>query len=167
MEMDQAGDFDVNALFTALDRKRAEKGLTWTGVAREIADRFTKVSPSTIRGVGEKHRVEGDGVLQMLLWLDRTPESFVAGFKGKQELLQAAGGAKVLRWDTAAIFAALDVRRGENGLTWSQVADQIGGISEQQLKNLAKGGRTFFPEVMRIVLWLGIPAAQLTKESVT
>lgn len=160
-----AADFDVKALYSALERKRVERELTWSGVAKEIEERYAKVSASTIKSVGTRTRVEGDGVLQMLLWLGRTPESFVPGFEGSREQLRVPNDAKVLRWDTAAIFREVDRKRDGGKLNWNEVADQIGGITSAQLKGLRKGGRTFFPEVMRIVLWLEIPAGHLTRES--
>ena len=157
--------FDVNALFAALDEKRIREGLTWNRVAKEIENRFTRVSPSTIKNICEKSRIEGDGVLQMLLWLDRTPESFVPGFHGPKERLRTPSGRKVLRWDTARMFREIDRKRVQNGLTWKEISEQIGGMTPQQLKALAKGGRTFLPEPMNVVVWLGIPAGQLTKAS--
>lgn len=78
-------DFDVNALHSALDAHSNERGMSWKAVAREMnrADERYSIHPisaSTISGLKNKRwGVEGDGVLQMLLWLDRTPESFVPG----------------------------------------------------------------------------------------
>ncbi len=34
----QPADFDIAALFDALDAQRRSRGLTWSGVAREIWD---------------------------------------------------------------------------------------------------------------------------------
>jgi hypothetical protein len=73
-------DFNIVALHTAIDARRIERGLSWKGVAHEVnrADErygLHPISPSTISGLKNKRwGVEGDGVLQMLLWLDRTRE---------------------------------------------------------------------------------------------
>jgi hypothetical protein len=73
-------DFDIAALHIAIDAQRIERGLSWKAVALEINRSGERVgphpiSPSTISGLKNKRwGVEGDGVLQMLLWLDRTPE---------------------------------------------------------------------------------------------
>src|SRR5215467_3620214 len=81
-------DFDVVALYKAIDAQRLERGMTWKAVARDVnrADErygIHPISPSTTTGLKDKRwGVEGDGVLQMLLWLDRTPESFVLGHPG-------------------------------------------------------------------------------------
>jgi len=162
-----ADDFDLKSLYSAIDDERSRRGLTWSGVAKEIEERFAKVSSSTIKGVGDRPRVEGDGVLQILLWLGRAPESFVPGYCGALVPLRPAEPGKVLRWDTASIFSALDQKRGGSNLTWRAVADEIRGVTPQRLKGMAKGGRTFLPEVMRVVVWLGLPVSNLTKESAT
>jgi hypothetical protein len=81
-------DFDILALHQAIDTKRFERRLTWSAVAREVNRTGERkdphpISPSTISGLKNRRwGVEGDGVLQMLLWLDRSPESFVPGHPG-------------------------------------------------------------------------------------
>ncbi|MDA1231252.1 MAG: hypothetical protein O2856_10805 [Planctomycetota bacterium] len=159
------GNFDLKSLYSAIDDERSRRELTWSGVAKEIEEQFMKVSPSTIQGVGDRLRVEGDGVLQILLWLGRAPENFVRGDIGDLLPLRPAQPGKVLRWDAASIFSALDQKRDGSNLTWRAVADEIGGVTPQQLKGMAKGGRTFLPEVMRIAVWLGVPVSNLTRES--
>lgn len=161
------GDFDLKALYFALDTERERRRLGWAELAREIEERFTKVSLSTIRGIANRARVEGDGVLQMLLWLDRTPESFTTGFGGTPVRLRPARRGKVLRWDATKIFALVDEQRAVRHLTWMSLAETIGGITEQQLKGLAKGGRVFLPDVMRVLNWLEVPVNSVTKESAT
>jgi len=59
----------------------------------------------------------------------------------------------------------LDAQRTARGLTWPQVADEIGGVAPGGLTRLANGGRVGFPEVMRIFRWLGRPAASFTREA--
>src|SRR4029077_15660202 len=115
----------------------------------------------TLTGMRSRRVIEGDGVLQMLRWLDRTPESFApAGASG--ETLPDVAPGKILRFDTNAIYAALDRQRRERELTWKQVAEEIGGLQPAALARLAGGGRTSFPDVIRIARWLGRPVASLT-----
>ena len=152
-------DFDLKALYTAIDDQRENRGMTWAGVTKEIG-----ISTSTIKGTKERTNVEGDGVIRMLSWLDRAPESFVPGYSGKFEPLVPASGNKVLRWDTAAIHDAVNRKREATKQTWSEVAEQV-GMAPQQLKHMAKGGRTGIRTVMRIAAWLGVSASSLTKES--
>jgi hypothetical protein len=73
-------DFDLRALYDALDQQRRIRNLSWAAAAREI-NRFRTtghpIAVSSITGLRDKAEAEGDGVLQMLVWLQRTPESFV------------------------------------------------------------------------------------------
>jgi hypothetical protein len=166
-------DFDVTALHMALEARRIERGMNWKAVEREV-NRSDKrygvhpISPSTISGLKNKRwGVEGDGVLQMLLWLDRTPESFVPGHPGAAHpgaRLPRVSGDKILRFDVSSIYAKLNNQRAARGLTWAQAAAEIGGLySAQTLKNMSKQRRTGFPHVMRLARWLHCPAAALTR----
>jgi hypothetical protein len=47
-------------------------------------------------------------------------------------------------------------------MTWKEVAQELGGFTPAMLTNLSKGGRVGLPGVMRIVVWLGRPAATFT-----
>lgn len=166
-------DFDIDALYQALDAQRQSRAMSWAQVAREINGSAANVSagglsPSTLTGMRKRRAVEGDGVLQMLRWLHRTPESFVPGCHGpatRDAALPEVGPDRVLRFDTRAIYAALDARRIARAMTWKQVAQEIGGLNAPSLTHLSKGGRTGFPQVMRIAAWLGRPAASLTRIS--
>jgi transcriptional regulator with XRE-family HTH domain len=66
------GRFDTRALYEALDGQRLARGLTWEQVARE-----TGVASSTLKNTARGGRLEVDGMLRMVGWLDRTVESFV------------------------------------------------------------------------------------------
>ena len=168
--MTGASDFDVAALHAALDEARQARGLTWPQLAREISGVFkgsfaTPISPSTLTGMRDRRQIEADGVLQMLIWLKRTPESFVPGCNAtaRESLaLPSVRPDQILRFDARAIYAALEGRRVERGITWAQVAGEIGGFRAAGLRRLAKGGRVGFPSVMRIARWLGRPAESLT-----
>ena len=167
-----SGEFDIVALYAALDAQRSARGISWQQVAREINARFDgmplrPVSASTLRTMRERLVVEGDGVLQILLWLNRTPESFVRPVRqvAAEAALSDVGPGKILRFDTSRLYAALDAQRIDRGMTWQQVADEIGGISAASLTRLSKGGRTSCPHVMRMTGWLGRPAADFTRAS--
>ena len=74
-------DFDLRALYEALDAQRQARGLTWAAAVAEINRHRTVLRPialSTITTLQHKPRGEGDGILQMLLWLEAS-ESFVPG----------------------------------------------------------------------------------------
>jgi hypothetical protein len=162
-------DFELHALYDALDALRRDRDLSWKAVADEVNRHRTFMRPiasSTITSLKQKRVGEGDGILQMLLWLRRTPESFVPGAHDPQSerfCRPELTTGQILRWDTRALHAALDERRRRESLTWADVARQIGRYTPGQLTTLARGGRTGFPHVMRIVRWLDRPAAAFTR----
>ena len=170
-----SADFDIAALHAAIDLRRVERQMSWKAVAYEVnraneRDDVHPISPSTISGLKNKRwGVEGDGVLQMLLWLDRTPESFVPRHPGATHLaakLPQVATGKILRFDVPGIYAKLDARRAACDLTWVQVAAEIGApYTAQTLKNMRSQQRTGFPHVMRLARWLHCPAAALTRVS--
>jgi hypothetical protein len=74
-------DFDLKALYGVLDEQRRSRGITWAAVAREINHSRTSgptIATSTISGLKSGTLSEGDGVLQMLRWLDRNSRAFHA-----------------------------------------------------------------------------------------
>lgn len=169
--MGYADDFDLRALYEALDVQRRSRQLTWTAATDEISRRETHSRPiavSTITGLKSARTAEGDGILQMLLWLRRTPESFVPGMTDPQSecfLRPRLTTGQVLRWDTSALYSALRARAQEELLTWAEVARQARGFTPGMLSHLAKGSRVGFPRIMRLVRWLGQPAADFTRVS--
>ncbi len=162
-------EFDVRALYDAIDAQRAARGLSWKEVAAEVSERCTRLRPialSTIIGLKDQPRGEGDGILQMLVWLRRTPESFIPGVADPRSACfvnPTLAPGEILRWDTRALHAAIDVRRRARESTWGETARELSGFTPGMLTTLAKGGRIGFPRVMRLVLWLGEPAATFTR----
>jgi hypothetical protein len=156
--MRSLSDFSLAALYRALDAQRQARGLSWLQVTREInrlpdGAPVRAISVSTMTSLRAKGVAEADGVLQMLLWLKRTPESFVPGHPDRDDAttrLPDVPPHRILRFDTRKLHAALDAKRRARTLTWAQVAGEI-GLGVSTLTHLAKGGRTGFPPVMRIV----------------
>ncbi|MGC4047956.1 MAG: hypothetical protein QM758_29530 [Armatimonas sp.] len=161
-------NFDLKALYEALDEKRQAENLTWSAVARQVARDHKEahaVAATTMTRLKDKRVGEGDGILQMLLWLGRAPESFLPGFIGADTehfRLPMPAAGESLRWDTKAIYAALNIKREQRGMTWKAVALEIGGCTAGMLTHLSEGGRTGLPHVMRLVRWLDRPAAVFT-----
>ena len=166
-------DFDVGRLAAALAERRHARGISWKAVADEVSRRAERpdsrhpISPSTIRGLAQRRwGVEGDGVLQMMIWLDRMPESFVPGHPGAdrpEANLPRPEATKILRFDVSAIHAALDRTRADLGLSWHEVAAQVGGnYNAQTLQDMSNRSRTSFPRVVRLARWLRRPCASLT-----
>jgi hypothetical protein len=162
-------DFALRALYDALDQRRRARDLTWAELTTDVNRHRTRLRPigqSTITGLKNKPGGEGDGILQMLLWLGRTPESFIPGIPDagapRFQLPQLQRG-QILRWDTRALFAALEARRQERGHTWVALARELRGFTPGMLTGLARGTRIGFPRVMRLVRWLGEPAVTFTR----
>jgi hypothetical protein len=166
-------NFDLDALFAALDSERRARSLSWSGLTRDINALFRDVpchpiATSTITGLKGKREVIGNAALQMLVWLDRTPESFRPGHDtsaNPAEVLPRLGPDRILRFDTPAIYRAIDAVRLERDLSWRQVADEIGGVTAAQLTRFAKGAGIGFVAVGRIAQWLARPVASFTVAS--
>ncbi|MFZ0679495.1 helix-turn-helix domain-containing protein [Candidatus Binatus sp.] len=171
--MTQSKDFSLRALFDALDAQRQARGLSWSQVIKEMHEMHQRpatarrLSASTMTGTRTRSAAEGDGVLAMLRWLNRTPESFMPGHRESEQTdarLPNVPPGKVLRFDSRKIYAALDALRIERKMTWAEVAKEI-GTNSASLLHLSKGKRVVFPGVMRILRWLGRPAADFTRAS--
>ena len=171
-EKSMAGnDFDLQALYQAIDAKRVAEALSWAEVRRRV-NRFQlelrPMSIATIRGSSDKTHAEGDGVLQLLLWLDLTPEHFMPSFANDEISfkLPTPPKDKILRWDTVAIYDGLNRRRQQNKQSWREVADEIEGFTASMLTRMKeKQGRVGFPHIMRLVVWMQQPSIDFMRIS--
>jgi hypothetical protein len=156
-------EFDVIALFEAMDQRRRDLGLSWRQVADEIwnlsADLNRRlnshpISPSTITNMPRRRGISCQDSAFFLRWLGRTPESFMA---------DAAGGPRDVPLPPAGpdrrLYDALADECRRRGQTWSEVAEEIGCAPNQltALKTAAFG--TGMTVAMGAVAWLGRPAA--------
>ena len=76
--------FDAQALYRALEAQRAERELTWPGVARELWEMSAElnesrskdhpIAASTLTNVAERGDTSCQHALFMLRWLGRDPE---------------------------------------------------------------------------------------------
>jgi hypothetical protein len=162
--------FDSAALYAALDTQRTQLGLSWNQVANELWNLSSDlnesrsdhpVSPSTLTAMSKKPRASCQHALFMLRWLQRTPESFLEG--GPEDdprfALPVAGRDRRLRWSLKLLYATMNEKRLAEGLTWSELA-AILGCSPNQLTGLRTAKfATNMDLAMRIVQWIGRPAA--------
>jgi transcriptional regulator with XRE-family HTH domain len=65
--------------------------------------------------------------------------------------------ARAARFDTAALYAALDAQRHARAMSWREVADET-SVSVSTLTRTAQGGRMEADGVMFMLQWLGLPA---------
>ena len=70
----------------------------------------------------------------------------------------------MLRFDSSALYEALDRQRTERGITWEQLAREI-GVSPATMKRANKGGRMEVDGMLAMVRWLGVPVETFVHES--
>ena len=158
--MQPYADFSLKDLHAALDARRVALGLTWAQAAVEIG-----VSPSTVATLATRDAAEADGVLRMLHWLGRSPESFVPGHPKRPDArLPEPPPGLVLRLDAAGLHAALEAQLEQRSMSWPRLAFKL-VLGASSLKKLGSGGRASFPRVMRLTAWLSRPLAEFTKFS--
>jgi len=161
--------FDVGALYSALEDKRNRLGLSWQSVANQLWElsfdlndrrRDHPISPSTLKNMAKHPRISCQHALFMLRWLGRTPESFLEGATGDDErfALPVTGPDRRLRWALKLLYASMDEKRRQDGLTWPALA-VILGCSPNQLTGLRTAKfATGMDLAIRIVQWMGRPA---------
>lgn len=167
-------EFDGMALYVALDAKRRAEGLSWPGAAQAIWDMASAlnraraarglanhpISPSTLQNLGKRGNASCQHALFFLRWLERTPESFLAGaVLGAGKPLPACGPERRPRWDLKALHAGLNESRASRGATWAQAALEL-RCQAGQLTGL-KSARfaTGMALAMRVTQWVDRPAA--------
>jgi hypothetical protein len=162
-------DFNIAALFEALDLQRRNRALSWQGVAQELWDQSKAlnakredhpISASTLTGMAKRKDTTCQHALFMLRWLGREPESFIPGAKTdtKRTALPAAGPDKRLRWDLQKLYDSLDAQRRERDLPWPQLAHEL-RCTPSQLSGIKRARFAISMKLaMRIVHWLGCPA---------
>ncbi|HEX3930284.1 MAG TPA: helix-turn-helix transcriptional regulator [Nocardioides sp.] len=164
-----SGDFDTDALYAALDRQRTERGLTWTGAAREIWEMSSvlnrqrpgdhPLAASTMRNVARNGDTSCQHALFFVRWLGRTPESFVPGADDAGRPLPGSSDDRRPRWHLRRLYDALDEQRRTEGLTWSALAGDL-HCTPNQLTGLRTARyATSMRLAMRICRRLGRPAA--------
>ena len=162
-----ATDFDLVALHATLEAKKCQLGLTWTDVVREVSASFQDRKPRLIRASNlrdlddTRFGVDAEIVLLVLYWLGRSPESFVPGHPAadRPEAQLPSHGADALpSFDLPWIHAKLDAGRSCLGLSWLQVAQELGGpFTANGLQRLPRSRSIRFPAVMRLARWLRCP----------
>lgn len=164
-------DFDGIALWEALDARRREHGLTWSGVASEMWELSSElnrrrpsdhpISPSMLRGMGDRGDSSCQHALFMLRWLGESPETFLRGGGTVATFapLPQCPPDRRLRWDLGRTYAALDAARRDHSLTWPELAREL-DCTPSQLTGIRTARFAIgMGLAMRIVQWLRRPAA--------
>jgi hypothetical protein len=162
--------FDCDALFTALDERRRARGLGWYELADELWEQSSELNAQRADHPlcgGAVSRLQSRGAtscqygLFMLRWLERPPEDFLTGpvVEVGDVALPRTGAGSRLRWDLGQLHAALNDERRARGLTWGDLADEI-GCTANRLTNLKTARLADMDLAMRVTQWLGEPAAR-------
>jgi hypothetical protein len=161
--------FDCLALFAALNARRRDRGLQWPALAEELWQQSSDLNaqrsdnglcPGAIVRQQTRGAISCQYALFMLRWLGRAPEEFLTGPVADvgDVRLPDAGPESRLRWDLAEVHAALAEQRRQQGLTWAELADEL-GCTPSRLTNLRTARLADMDLAMRITQWLGRPAA--------
>lgn len=70
----------------------------------------------------------------------------------------------MLRFDAKALHDAMNRQRVARGLTWAQVAAEI-GVSAATIQRTREGGRMEVDGMLAMVSWLGVPVERFVRES--
>ncbi|GGL37998.1 hypothetical protein H9L10_12420 [Phycicoccus endophyticus] len=166
--------FDREALYAALDERREAGGLGWYDLADELWQQSAGLNEArttdhpicggAVQRVKDPGRTSCQYVLFMLRWLGRAPEDFLTGAVvdvGDTDLPKTDADHR-LRFDLAALHAALNDARRERDLTWAGLAEVV-GCSPARLTNLKAARLADIDLVVRLTQWLGRPAAAFVR----
>lgn len=168
--MQSLPSFDCDAFYRAMDARRIERDLSWYELADELWEQSAELNAERVDdhplcgGAVKRIRQRGATSCQyglfMLRWLDQPPEDFLVGDIRDvgDTALPKAGADKRLRWDLSQLHAALNERRQQAGLTWTELAEKI-GCTPARLTNLRTARMADMDLAMRLTQWLGRPAA--------
>jgi transcriptional regulator with XRE-family HTH domain len=70
----------------------------------------------------------------------------------------------MIRFDTRALFKALDARRRANGLSWADVARET-GVAAATIRRTEQDGRLEVDGMLAMVRWLGRSVECFTVET--
>ena len=67
------------------------------------------------------------------------------------------------RFDSKALYDALDQKRGDHQISWSQVSSET-GVSVSTITRTQRGGRLEADGMVAMVAWLGVPVETFVRE---
>ena len=157
------GDFDVIALWEAVDAQRRDRDMSWHQVTRTLR----WMSQDTIARMQERGTSSCNHVLPMIQWVGRTPESFTVDPDGAVHELLPDPGEQGWRWwwRHRDLASALEAGRLERGLTPEQLAREL-GLDKSPVKTLQR--LRYGPTIglaMIVARWLQRPAASFLSET--
>ena len=162
--------FDFAAFFAAVDDARRDRELGWYDLAGELWDQSAQLNAErddhplcggAVSRLGGRGETSCQYALYLLRWLGRAPEEFLAGPAADvgDTRLPDPGPDSRLRFDLAQLHAALNEERQRAGLTWAELAGQL-GTTPGRLTNLRTARMADLALTRRVTQWLGRPAAE-------
>jgi len=163
--------FDFVAFFAAFDAARRDHDLSWYEFADELWEQSADLNErrvddhplcgGAVSRLGARGETSCQYAMFILRWLGRAPEEFLVGplIDVGDVRLPEPGPTSRLRWDLNQLYAALTERRQEQGLTWAELAQQI-GCTPSRLTNLQTARIADMALTMRVTQWLAKPAAE-------
>ncbi|HXC98936.1 MAG TPA: helix-turn-helix transcriptional regulator, partial [Verrucomicrobiae bacterium] len=134
--------------------RRQSEGLSWNEVSKQMG-----VAASTIRRTERGGPMETDGVLAMVRWVEGVPEDFIQGTRA----VPPKGLLYPGRFNCKALFEAIDEHRRARGMTWLELAQEIGNVSPPMLTRLSKGSRIEVNVMVALVSYLGRTVHSFTR----
>lgn len=161
--------FDAAGLLAEVDARRAEAGLTWTGVAAELTEQSGElrarlgdhaVCPGALVRTVQRGSMSCQYAVMLLQWLGRVPEEFLTAKRHDvgETRLPSVGTDARLRWDLPALHAAVNAERHRRDLSWNDLAAVL-DCTPGRLTNLRTARLADMELTMRLTQWLGRPAA--------
>lgn len=157
-------------MISALEAQRTEHGLDWTELAREIWAESAQLNAEladhglcqgALIRTTRRPTMSCQYALVILRWIHRAPEDFLTGpvVDVGDTHLPAAGPDRRLRWDLSEVHTVLNAQRQDHQLTWTQLGEII-GCTPNRLTNLRTARLADMALTMRVIQWIGKPAAQ-------
>lgn len=168
--VDALPGFDFPAFFAAVDDARRRRELGWYDLAGELWGQSEQLNAErddhplcggAVSRLGARGETSCQYALYLLRWLGKAPKEFLTGpdLATGQMPLPDAGPDSRLRWDLGQLHAALNAERQRQGLTWAELAGQI-GCTPARLTNLRTARMADMALVIRVTQWLRRPAAE-------
>jgi hypothetical protein len=167
---DALATFDFAAFFAAVDDARRERELRWFTLADELWELSAQLNAErgdhplcggAVSRLGARGETSCQYALYLLRWLGQPPEAFLVGpvVDVGDAQLPDPGPDSRLRWDLAQLHAVVDEERKRRGLTWAELAQQV-GCTPARLTRLRVARMADMALTMRLTQWLGRPAAE-------
>ncbi len=157
--------FDVPSLWEAMDAKRQALDYSEKEMMDDLNglnNNLVPIARDTVKNMVRRGDTTCQHALHMLRWLNKTPESFLINAEEQRPL--PFSSEKQLYWSMTALGNAVAEKKKEEGLTWKQVADELGCTLGQAsgIRKLRYGMSVHL--AMRITQWLGRPSTEFIRQ---